>query len=119
MRNARIYIAGPMRGRYLYNFPAFDAARDRLTALGFDVVSPADMDRERGFDPKKLDWDVFDLRWSSWPEDAADFKQVVKEDLDALQTCSAIYVLEGWGESTGAKAELTVAKWLGLLEIYE
>jgi hypothetical protein len=38
-----IYLAGPMRGRKFFNFPAFDAARDILLSQGYEVISPADM----------------------------------------------------------------------------
>ncbi len=48
-----IYIAGPMSGYPQYNFPAFDEARDELRENGWQVVSPADMDREHGLDPTK------------------------------------------------------------------
>ena len=50
----RLYIAGPMRGIPQYNFPVFDAARDKAIALGWDAVSPADLDRANGFDVKYL-----------------------------------------------------------------
>ena len=58
-----IYIAGKMRGIPYYNFPAFDAARDRLRECGFSVVSPADLDRDVGFDPATLppDFDWFSV----------------------------------------------------------
>ena len=36
------------RGIPLFGFPAFDAARNELTAMGWEPVSPADMDREVG-----------------------------------------------------------------------
>ncbi|MHB1850453.1 MAG: DUF4406 domain-containing protein, partial [Acidimicrobiales bacterium] len=49
MTLGRIYIAGPMRGVKDWNFPAFDAARDLLVAAGWEVVSPADLDRAGGF----------------------------------------------------------------------
>ena len=45
----RIYVAGPMRGFPLYNFPAFDAAAAELRRHGHTVISPADHDREMGF----------------------------------------------------------------------
>ncbi len=50
MKKPRVYIASKMSGIPAFNFPAFDAMRVRLTNMGFDVVSPADIDREHGFD---------------------------------------------------------------------
>jgi len=105
-----IYIAGPMRGITFYNFPAFDAARDALEAAGWEVVSPADMDRNvDGFDPatRPVDFD-----WNRMPAQV-DFGDCVTRDLDAVRYCDAIFMLEGWQESKGARAELAVADWLG------
>ena len=35
MKKPRVYIAGPMRGRPFYNFPAFDKACSELNQQGF------------------------------------------------------------------------------------
>jgi hypothetical protein len=110
MKIAKIYIAGPMRGRPLYNFPAFDAARDRLQGDGWDVFSPADMDRATGFDPTKL---PADFDWSKLPP-AFDFKVAVDRDLIAIRRCDAVYMLKGWQDSKGARAERALAEWIGL-----
>src|SRR5690606_7315289 len=40
-RKPHVYIAGPMRGLPLFNFPAFDAARDLAQREGFTPISPA------------------------------------------------------------------------------
>ena len=107
----KIYIAGPMRGYEQLNFPAFDSARDRLKKKGWEVISPADLDREKiGFDATKgdtLESTNFDMR------------QAVKRDIDALADCDAIYMLIGYEESYGAGAELACAEWLGLDVTYE
>jgi len=36
-----IYIAGPMSGLPEFNYPAFFAAAEQLTAAGYDVLNPA------------------------------------------------------------------------------
>lgn len=111
MKTKKIYIAGPMRGYKYFNFPAFDAAWQYLYDAGYDPISPANMDREVGFDPETLgpDYDWNDLN-------ACDFSlhDAIDRDVAALKTCSAIYLLDGWEHSTGANAELAIAKWLGL-----
>lgn len=94
-----IYIAGPMRGMPLYNFPAFDAARDRLSKEGWKVISPADMDRDVGFDETSKDVSKEFL------------EEAMKRDLKALQKADAIYMLSGWEASTGATAEYWLARW--------
>jgi hypothetical protein len=106
----RTYLAGPMRGIPLYNFPAFDAAAADLRASGIKVISPADLDRMVGFDPTSLpaDWD-----WSTLPSDFR-LLHAVQRDLSAIMQCDAIHLLPGWENSKGAKAERSVAEWLGL-----
>lgn len=101
----RTYIAGPMRGLIAFNFPAFDDARDRAKAIGLEPISPADLDRASGFDETShTEVDITPDMMREW----------ARRDLDALQTCDAIALLPGWERSTGATAELAVAKWLGL-----
>jgi hypothetical protein len=107
----RIYIAGPMRGIPLYNFPAFDAAKEKLISLGHIPISPADIDRSNGFDPAKL---PVDHDWDSIESIGLDVRQIVRRDLMALVSCEAVYLLDGWRESIGARAEVAVAQWLGL-----
>ncbi len=106
-----IYIAGPMRGYAFYNFPAFDAARDHWKASGQDVINPADLDREHGFDACKLSPDT---DWGSYDSVPFDVCEAIDRDIEALKQCDAIYLLQGWQGSKGAKAEKALAEWLGL-----
>ena len=48
------YIAGPMRGIHLFNFPAFDAAKKYLSMNGHSVISPADIDQMTGTGMRSL-----------------------------------------------------------------
>jgi len=108
----RTYIAGPMKGIKLFNFPAFDAARDLLNNVwdGFIAVSPADIDRDHGFDPIHL---PDDHDWSVIPVQAGTREEIIRRDIDAVLSCNAIYMLPGWEKSAGAKAELHLARWAG------
>ncbi len=96
------YIAGPMRGYPEFNFPAFDAARDELLEVGYDVISPADIDRTAG-DTNNGDQCRFALRdfWSMY---------FIKTN----EKGSAIFLLKGWEKSIGATAEKALADWMGL-----
>jgi hypothetical protein len=103
----KAYIAGPMRGYPMYNFPAFDKATEMLREEGFIVTSPADLDRKTGFDPNDPDaFAKFDL-------DAA-----IDRDIDAIRALDrehgAVALLSGWEKSTGARAEAAYATWRGL-----
>ncbi len=105
-----------MRGLYQFNFPAFDLARDQLKREGWDVVSPADLDRENGFDETGFsdDYDWRDLDFIGF-----DLRAAARRDLKELIECDSIYMLRGWHNSKGATAELAVAEWLGLDVIFQ
>ena len=110
----RIYIAGPMRGREFYNFPAFHEAEQHLKDLGYDVVSPARLDIEAGFMMSHL---PEDHDWSEMPP-GMDYEETMARDLAALDTCDAIYMLRGWTTSKGARREQMHAA-CGPHEFYE
>lgn len=114
---AKVYISGPMRGYPQYNFPAFDAARDRFKEWGWHVISPADLDRQfDGLDP------LFDPKGTqkiveNWTH--TDLVNVIMRDTVVLWMLDpakddAIAMLPYWEASTGAVAELYIARWLGL-----
>lgn len=99
-RNNRLYVAGPMRGKPDYNFPAFDAAAARLRAQGYEVVNPAEMSREVGVEKVVTD--------------PAVFNRLIAEELREVRACDAIYLLQGWETSLGTRDELEVALSHGL-----
>lgn len=111
-----IYLSAPMRGVPYFNFPAFDAARDRLTAEGWKVISPADIDREHGFDPKDLPRDT---DWNDLSGLPFTIEDCFERDIEAVKKCDAIYMLKGWQNSTGAQAEYWCARWLHKEVLYE
>ena len=43
----------------------------------------------------------------------------MRDDISALMKCDAIYMLNDWGQSRGARIEYVIAKELGLEIIYE
>lgn len=98
----RVYIAGPMRGLPLYNFPAFDAAADVWRRIGFEVINPAEVDRIMdGLDP----YDPHPMRT---------FEEYMRRDIKLLLQVDAIAFLPGWQHSTGAVTEYMVGAALGL-----
>lgn len=97
----KIYIAGPMRGIPLFNFPAFNEAETRLRAAGHTPINPAARDvQEDGFDPAK--------------DEAKPFDYYMRKDLPLVMDCDAVAVLPGWRQSKGARLEVHVAQECGL-----
>ena len=94
----RTYVAGPMTGYELWNFPAFDAARDELLEAGDIVYSPADLDRARGFH----EW------MTEFPADS--YTVAMQIDLTVIAAyATRIYLMKGWSDSKGAKIEFSTA----------
>ena len=111
-KRKRIYLAGPMSGIQFFNFPAFDTTRDELIKNDYwEVVSPADIDREYGFDATKM---PEDSDWYSIPPAAGTRSEIIRRDINALLTCDAIHMMPGWRDSKGARAEFSLAVWNGL-----
>ncbi len=115
MDRPRLYLAGPMRGIPLFNFPAFDEAA-RAFASRFEVINPANLDRAKGFDPTTL---PEGYAWQNLEAIGFDLREAVRRDVDAILSCDAIFMLEGWERSTGARAEHALAVWLGLDILYQ
>jgi len=106
-RKRFVYVAGPMRGYDEYNFPMFDYAQILGQKLGYTVISPADMDRDTGFDP------------DTTPVDRDFMRRAIRRDLNAIQALQPedgdfVVALPGFSDSVGASTELAVASWLGL-----
>lgn len=105
-----IYLAGKMRGKPYYNFPAFDLKQRELESLGHRVISPANLDRAYGFDPFKGD--------SAEAGSEFDMRAAVRRDVEALLQCDALVLLPEWETSVGATGEVAIAKWVGIQVYY-
>ena len=103
----KVYIAGPMAGYPEFNYPAFNRVEDALLRAGESVVNPAKLDGHDslgdGLDPEGGTGVTAKLR--------AEF---LKRDFAHLATCDAIAMLPGWEYSTGANAELLMARIMDL-----
>jgi hypothetical protein len=112
--NRRIYVAGPMRDNEEHkyenhNHAAFDAAERRLIEAGWSVVSPATLNRAMQIDPNE------------WPDDPNHVMllSVILQDLLVLTTVDAIFMMQDWEHSKGAKLEKAMAEFLGKRVYYE
>jgi len=100
------YVAGPMTGYPGFNYAAFDAARDLLAAEGWNVISPKDLDQHNvGIDFGQMEG-TEDLRHLS--------TTFARQDIESLLIVDAVFLLDGWEESTGANNEAMIATMLGV-----
>ena len=111
MTKQTVYIAGPMTGLPEFNFPAFDAAAAKYRALGYDVISPAEHDRDNGLDVTGMTGDPAELAGKF------DLAEALLWDLVQVAECDGIVLLDGWAGSSGARAELALAAALGKMAL--
>lgn len=104
----RVYIAGPMTGIPQFNFPAFDKLAKELRAVGFDVVSPAEMDDPETRKAALASPDGAPGTGSANGESFGDF---LARDLKLIADggIEGIIVLPGWENSKGSRLETFVA----------
>lgn len=91
----KIYIAGPMTGLAEFNRPAFMFTAARLTGRGHVALNPAVL------------------------PDGLTQAQYMDICLAMLRCAHAIYLLDGWEKSAGARAEKALAEKLRLEIIYQ
>ena len=105
----KLYLSGPMSGIDKYNFPAFDAAAEELRAMGHEVYSPADYDRQQGFDPTAVSAEDADLEPANVGHTLSR-TELMKHDCGVIcDWADGVVLLDGWQRSTGARAEAALA----------
>lgn len=102
----KIYIAGPMSGYAEYNFPAFNIRQRILETQGWKVFNPANKDTEKDVvnDPSYATGNAEALMKAGF-----NFREVFSWDVNRVIEADAIFMLEGWEKSPGARAEHGVA----------
>ena len=90
-----IYIAGPMTGKPDYNFREFSIAAFMIEEKGHTAINPAML-------PRNLD-----------------DKRYLPICMAMIDAADAIYMLDGWEDSLGAKAEIAYARRQGKAIIYQ
>jgi hypothetical protein len=114
----KVYLAGPMRGIPKFNFPLFLEAEKKLTALGYNVFSPAAKDtREYGSSFSDSN------ESGSQVEAEANFnfslRKALSMDLQYIcEEAEGIVMLPGWIHSKGAVAEKATAEALNIPVLY-
>ena len=91
MKNKTIYIAGPITGHDLNErFEAFEIVEKVYAYAGAEVINPMKLKHDH------------DKTWQSY----------MRECIEALIKCDAIYLMKDWGLSEGARLEFTIASKL-------
>lgn len=91
---AKCYVAGPMTGYPELNYPLFHSTAEKLRTMGFEVVSPAELN----------------------PIETP-YREAMVRDILALIECDHICMLDGWEKSRGASLENHIAVVLGITQI--
>lgn len=98
-RKPRVYISGKITGTTDF-MERFGSAEEKLKFMGYAVLNPAHAN-------------------SYMPEDTT-WEEYMKVSLTLLQMADAIYMLNGWEDSKGARQEYEFAlSSLGLKVIFE
>ena len=109
------YVCGPMTGIKDYNFPLFDQVAELARKQGLSIINPTELDREHGIDPVANPGSVERAH-------AADpnlLQTIVQRDTEVINKLEkdkgdGLILLPGWMKSTGARAEIAIAIWMGL-----
>lgn len=112
----KIYLAGPMRGHYQFNFPAFHFYAKVLRDLGHEVFNPAESDEEHhGKDFAK---DNYSGNEAQAAQKGFSLREALCRDLEYItKHADVIALMPGHTKSKGARAERATAEALGLIEI--
>jgi hypothetical protein len=103
----RVYIAGPINGMPNGNKEAFKLRAEELETQGHEPVNPWDVPVDHA-GPCTGDPTMDPLHG---------YGCYMRKDLEALMTCDAISLLDGWEHSRGAMVEKAVAEILGMPRI--
>lgn len=95
MRKKIIYISGPITGKTDLNRPAFEKATKELTKSGHVVINPHTICNE--------------IVTQTFADDLHLWLACMRKCIDAIRHSDAIYLLEGWQNSRGARKELKEA----------
>ena len=93
----KIYISGPITNDPQY-IPKFKAAKEKLSAQGFEVLSPAEIIS---------------------PDPYRTWEDYMAQAIFIMLQADRVYMLNNWKRSTGARLEHELAILLGKLTMYQ
>lgn len=114
MNKPTCYLAGPMRGYPDDNFPAFLAMGEKLRKLGFEVISPAEIEIAAGRDPRGKSAEEISKNYTD-----SQLRKAIRRDIAEILSLRAkrgdfIALMPGWQRSRGAGAEAYTGAWAKL-----
>ena len=95
-KKVKVYVSGKMRGVNDYNRVNFAKWTRKLNEEGYEAVNPFKVGEKFGR-PEDIE------------KDHELFAKVFDADMKALASCDAIFMMDGWETSSGAKTELLYA----------
>lgn len=105
----KVYIAGPMTGMPMNNRIAFESASALLKVNRYrfsEVVNPFDIIHKHA-ENRPPSIFITEFEWIG--SDKKAYEACIKDEMDTLATCTAIYLLKGWENSVGSRRELAYA----------
>lgn len=112
----RLYTAGPMRGYPAFNAPMFASITHQLRDMDHVVFNPAEKDTDDYGDTffDGTSGDIAELESKGF-----DLRKALAMDLAWIaEHAEAICVLPGWKASAGARAEVALARAIGIPVAY-
>lgn len=98
----KVYISGKITGRDIEEAKAhFERAEKYLLGITELTYEPVNPFKISPYHPDKT-WEDYMI-----------------DDIRELLDCTAIYMLQGWGDSQGARIEYAIARELNLLTLFE
>jgi len=92
-----------------YNFPAFESATAELRAQKFDVISPAEKDKERNPEAYEIARKSPDGKWNPTDTGGLTWAQILSKDIIIVaDEVDGLAMLPGWEKSSGARLEAFV-----------
>lgn len=105
----KLYVAGPMSGTPGFNYAAFDEAAATLRGLGFEVVSPAEMDKARNPVAYEIASKSPDGKLEPSTTGGLTWAQILSNDIiEVADKTDGLALLPGWAKSSGARLEVFV-----------
>lgn len=108
----KVYVAGPIAGYPNGNIEAFRAAKTRLEAEGYEVINPHEVPPVEH--PGELCPPGPPGGENAEGKTLHNAPCYMRNDLIAMLSCDAIYLLTGFHKSSGSASELAAAKSAGL-----